>query len=88
MNYRNAFETIMKEKGINQTELASKAGMRNQSNISEAFKRDMKISLVCKIANALGYDVVLVSQSKRGRKTEGALYIEDVPYIGKRGDDK
>ena len=87
MNYRNALETIMDEKKITQTELARLAGLTGQSTIAEAFKRDMKVSLVSRLAGALGYDLVLIKR-QRGRKQEGTFVLDDSTYIPKRKKDE
>lgn len=75
MNARDVITEAMKRKGITQAQLAGLVGMRSQSNVSEAFKRDMKISLVAKFVDALGYELVLV-EKKPGPKEEGRLKID------------
>lgn len=76
MKCRDAIEQIMKETGTTQTALAGRVGMRGQTNVSEALKRDMKVSLVAKFAEAMGYELVLVKR-KPGRKEEGRIVIDN-----------
>ena len=77
----------MKEKGIVQKDLAKLVGMKRQTNVSEAFKRDMKVSLVARFADALGYELVLVPK-KKGRKEDGRIKIDwSKPGAGK-GDEE
>lgn len=64
---RIAIETIMNREGFTQTQLAKLVGKRNQSNISEALRRDMKYSLFEKMVEAMGYEVI-IQKKKPGRK--------------------
>lgn len=75
MTGRKAIEKAMTETGTTQLQLARAAGMKNQSNVSEAFKRDMKISLVVRFAEAMGYELVL-QKKKPGRKQDGQIVID------------
>lgn len=74
MNGVDALRKIMVDDGFTQAQLAKLVGMKNQSNISEAFKRDMKISLVVAFADAMGYEVVL-QKKKPGRKSDGQYLL-------------
>ena len=87
MNCRLALEQIMKEKGIAQKDLAALVGMKRQTNVSEAFKRDMKVSLVARFADALGYELVLVKK-KSGRKEDGRIKIDWSKPDESKGDDE
>ena len=49
----------MNDSGINQKQLAELIGMKNQSNVSEALKRDMKVSLFIKMLDAMGYEIIV-----------------------------
>lgn len=59
---------IMKEADLNQTQLARLLGMKNQSNVSEALKRDVKFSLFEKMVDAMGYEII-IQKKRRGRKS-------------------
>ena len=74
MDAKSVITEIMKTKGLNQTQLAALVGMRNQSNVSEALKRDMKISVFAKLIGALGYEVV-VRKKSTGRKGDGVYVV-------------
>lgn len=63
-----AIDRLMREAGLNQTQLAKLVGMKNQSNVSEALKRDMKYSLFLQMVDALGYEVI-IQKKKPGRKS-------------------
>lgn len=75
MNAREAIEQMMKDSQNNQSTLAKLVGMKNQSNVSEALKRDMKISLFVRFAEAMGYEVV-IQKKKQGMRRNGQLVIE------------
>ena len=64
---------LMRTERKNQTEMAELIGVRNQSNVSETLKREIKASVFIKMANALGYDVYLVSRRNPGRKPNGFI---------------
>lgn len=72
---RQAIERAMGEAGVTQLQLARAVGLKHQSNVSEALKRDMKISLVAKFAEAMGYELVL-QKKKPGRKADGQIVID------------
>lgn len=75
MDAKKIITTIMKEKGISQLMLARMIGFRGQSNVSEALKRDMRISVFAKMLDALGYEVVVRKKSS-GRKGDGVYVLE------------
>ncbi len=54
-----AIKKIMRDERVNQTSLASMAGLNGQSKISESLKRDMRVSTLIRLANAMGYKVYL-----------------------------
>ncbi len=64
---RTIIEEIMKETGLTQAQLAKLVGMKSQTNVSEALKRDMKYSLLEKMVEAMGYEIV-IQKKRRGRK--------------------
>lgn len=61
-------ERVMDKEGFTQTQLAKLVGMKNQSNVSEALKRDMKYSLFARMVEAMGYEII-IQKKKPGRKT-------------------
>ena len=65
---RVVIEDVMNREGFTQTQLAKLVGMKNQSNVSEALRRDMKYSLFEKMVEAMGYEVI-IQKKKPGRKT-------------------
>ena len=65
----------MKESKTNQTMLAKLVGMKSQTNVSEALKRDMKISLVVRFVEAMGYEIV-IQKKKQGMKRADQIVIE------------
>ena len=66
MTAKGIIVALMKEAGLNQTQLAPMVGMKNQSNVAESLRRDMKISVFLRFIDALGYEVVI------RKKTEAA----------------
>lgn len=75
MEYSKAIKQIMKETNTTQKDLAERVGMKRQTNVSEALKRDMKVSMAAKFAEALGYELVL-EKKRPGRKEEGRIKID------------
>ena len=63
MTANEAIRFLMKKLGVNQTELAHRIGMKNQTNVSEALKRDIKASILIRMIDALGYEIRLVPKS-------------------------
>lgn len=63
MTANELIRTLMKASGVNQMELAKRIDMKNQSNVSEALKRDIKASLVIRMVSALGYEIRIVPKS-------------------------
>lgn len=76
MTNAEAIKKIMKETGINQTQLARYIGVKGQSNVSEAIKNNVKSTLtLIAMAEAMGYEVVL--QKKRpGKRSEGQIVLD------------
>lgn len=83
MNCRNALEKIMKEHGITQVELADMVGYRGQTSISGALQRDMKISTLYMLVDAMGYDLVLIDRESKIERV-GMIQLDDSPYVPKR----
>lgn len=75
MDAKSVVVAIMKSKDINQVTLAKMVGFKNQSNVSETLKRDMKISVFTRIIDALGYEVV-IRRKNTGRKGDGVYVLE------------
>lgn len=67
---------VMHRSQINQTQLAKLVGFKNQSNVSEALKRDIKISVFQRMIDALGYEVV-IQKKKPGKRPEGQIVLGD-----------
>lgn len=76
MKSADIIKTLLKDLGLNQTQLAALVGMKNQTNVSEALKRDMKISVFNRFINALGYEVVIRKKTS-GSKGKGVFIVED-----------
>jgi hypothetical protein len=75
MNAKEIITTTMKQSGLNQTQMASMVGLKNQSGFSMALSRaDLKVGFFVKVLNAMGYEVV-VQKRTRGRKAEGAIVV-------------
>lgn len=52
-------KSIMRMQGVTQGEIAEKVGIPGQQRISGLLSRDMRISVLVKFANELGYEVIL-----------------------------
>lgn len=71
MKIRDAIISVMKSKGITQTELAKQFGRKNQSFISERLNvKSMSIDNICEILQKMDYEVVI--RPKEGQ--DGAAY--------------
>lgn len=76
MNAKEIITSTMKQSGLNQTQMASMIGLKNQSGFSMALNRaDLKIGFFVKVLNAMGYEVVVKKRS-RGRKEDGVIVVE------------
>lgn len=76
MNAKEIITATMKQSGLNQTQMASMIGLKNQSGFSMALGRsDLKVGFFVKVLNAMGYEVVVKKRS-RGRKEEGVFVVE------------
>lgn len=76
MTAREVVLEILKEKGLTQSDLAKMVGLRNQSNVSETLKREIKVSVFVKFLNALGYRVV-IEKKTRGRQEDGLMVLTE-----------
>ena len=76
MTAREVILAILKEKGMTQSDLAKMVGLRNQSNVSETLKREIKVSVFVRFLNALGYRVVIEKKS-RGRLEDGVIVLTE-----------
>ena len=76
MTAANAVRELMKRRNVTQTELAEKVGMKNQSNVSEALKRDMRVSVFVRFVDALGYKLVIEGQVK-GEYEDDVMVLTD-----------
>lgn len=77
MKARSIVEAVQKESGFTQKMIATGAGMKNQTNVSEALKRDMKISVFCRFINAMGYEII-VRKKRPGNQGEGYKVIDGI----------
>lgn len=76
MKARDAIIFLQKETGTTQTQLAKLCGMKGQSNVSEALKRqDIKVSIVARFVEAMGYELV-IQKKKPGRRTSEEILID------------
>lgn len=64
---------LMKSAGLNQTQLAALVGMKNQSNVAESLRRDMKISVFLRFIDDLGYEVVIQRKSSEAKQDDQYL---------------
>ena len=75
MNAKDIITTTMKQSGLNQTQMASMIGLKNQSGFSMALGRaDLQVRFFVKVLNAMGYEAVVKKRS-RGRKEDGAIVV-------------
>lgn len=80
MTAKGIIVALMKEAGLNQTQLAPMVGMKNQSNVAESLRRDMKISVFLRFIDALGYEVVI--RKKTETPKPGSHYILSGDTVG------
>ena len=61
MKSNKLIRTIMEADGITQTELARKMGYKGQSSVGNALAREngMRVDVFIKMAQAMGYEVVV-----------------------------
>ena len=76
MTAREVILAILKEKGMTQSDLAKMVGLRNQSNVSETLKREIKVYVFVRFLIALGYRVVIEKKS-RGRLEDGVIVLTE-----------
>lgn len=75
MLWKKLIKNLMKENNVKQYQLAAMIGAKGQTNIAELLrKNDIKLSTLSKIANALGYEVV-VQKKKPGRRPDGQFVV-------------
>lgn len=88
MNVKEAFNDILKNKGIRQIDLASRMNVP-QANISQRLSRNLKIDTLQEMANMVDYKLLLVPRSRRLQEGEYELSdkaskpldnIEEVAY--------
>lgn len=76
MNANEIIKDLIKRSDFTQTTLAKAMGYSNQSSIANRLnKNDMGVSLLVKMLDILGYDLV-IQPKKRGRKAEDQLFVE------------
>ena len=76
MTAREVVLEILREKKLKQGDLAAMVGLKNQSNVSETLKREIKVSVFVRWLDALGYRVV-VERKTRGRVEEGVMILTE-----------
>lgn len=70
MSGSDMIRLIMKEAGFTQMMLAQAVGLKNQSNVSEILKSDIKISTFTRFLNAMGYEVI-IRKKRPGKQGDG-----------------
>lgn len=76
MNANEIVKDLIKRSDFTQTTLAKAMGYNNQSSIANRLnKNDMGVSLLVKMLDMLGYDLV-IQPKKRGRKAEDQFVID------------
>lgn len=76
MKANEIVKSLIKQSDFTQTTLAKAMGYNNQSSIANRLnKNDMGVSLLAKMLDVLGYDLV-IQPKKRGRKAEDQFIIE------------
>lgn len=69
MNEKQIIKTAMKNRGINQEQLAHEVGYKNQSSISNRLcGNSMRVDTFVKLLSAMDYEVVV--RSKKGDQEE------------------
>lgn len=80
MNEKEIIRKAMEIRGINQTMLASMAGLKRQSNVSEMLRgKSLRVDNLVLLLNAMGFDVIV--KDRNGSNRENVWKIE-------LGDDK
>lgn len=78
MNANEIIKELIKRSDFTQTTLARAMGYSTQSGIASRLnKNDMGVSLLVKMLDILGYDLV-IQPKKRGRKSEDQFFVEPV----------
>jgi len=73
MDEKAILKELMKAKGFTQAQVAEKAGLKRQSNISEMFRsKSMRVDNLVTILSALGCELVIRSD------TGGQEYVVEV----------
>ena len=75
MTANELIRVLLKKSGNTQADLAAKIDMKNQSNVSEALKRDIKASLLIRMIRALGYEIRIV-QKDAGNKVKDYILLD------------
>ena len=80
MNSNEAIMWMLQREGVSQQGLAEKVGMKRQSNVSMMLRSEVKVQTFAKIAEELGYDIIL-----RDKKTDGSVFVTyDPDFESKR----
>lgn len=59
MNANETIKEIMIKKEISQNAIQNKLGMKSQSGVSQALRRDMRVSMLFRFMNVLGCDLII-----------------------------
>lgn len=77
MNEKEIIKTAMSARGYNQTMLASAAGLKRQSNVSEMLRgKSLRVDNFVKLLDAMGFDVVVKDRNSANR--ENIWKVSDV----------
>lgn len=63
MTASEAIKGIAKSSGITQREIAELCGLKGQTNVSEALRHDMRVSMLVRLAGALNCEVRIVDKN-------------------------
>ena len=77
-------KTLLKETKTTQLQLSQMLGYKGQSAVAERLKKDMRISVFAKMANALGYDIYVVKRKPGKTAVEKGVTI----MLSAEEDDK
>ena len=76
MKANEIVKSLIKQSDFTQTTLAKAMGYNNQSSIANRLnKNDMGVSLLAKMLDVLGYDLV-IQPKKPGRRPDGQFVID------------
>ena len=69
MNEKDIIRAAMAARGYTQTMLASAAGLKRQTNVSEMLRsRSLRVDNFVKLLNAMGFDVIVKDRNSSNRE--------------------